>query len=176
MVITWPSYPLVSKCVHVVCVRKQAEFSSQHVGAVHISDAQFICMVILTVSQKDESIPVGPFFHPFKALYSWSFSPSRLFSAMQVTRSINSALDGADTGHSYMGLLGNPSCTLMSVWLTTYFSDNNPSSFPQKAHIITFSKCHIFFFAIITSKTNGAENMATELGPGFLRQHNGVVW
>lgn len=79
-----------------------------------------------------------------------------------------------------MGLRGNPLDTLISVWSMTYFSDN-PSSFPQKARILTFSKCHLvseqisFFAAIITSKTNEAENMASELGPDFLRKHIAVI-
>lgn len=82
-----------------------------------------------------------------------------------------------------MGLLGNLSDTLTFVCLMAYFSDN-PSSFPQKAHILTFSKCHLvskqiscFFFlpAIKTSKTNEAENMASKLGPGFLRQHSAAM-
>lgn len=74
-----------------------------------------------------------------------------------------------------MELLGN---TVNSVWLMTCFSDS-PRSFPQKAHILLFSKCHLvseqicLLSAIITSKMNEAENMTSK--PGFFRQHKAVM-
>lgn len=79
---------------------------------------------------------------PLKPLYYYGFRLSQPFSGVQVTRSFCSTLVGADTGRSYMGLLGNLLDTLTSIWLMTYFSDNS-NSFPQKAHILTFNKCHL---------------------------------
>lgn len=79
-----------------------------------------------------------------------------------------------------MELLGNQSYTVKSVWLMTCFSDSL-RSFPQKACILKFSKCHSvskqisLFSVIITSKTNEAENMTAKLDPGFFRQQKAVT-
>lgn len=44
--ITWPSYPVVSKRIHVGAVRKPTKISFQRVGASHFSVAQAVCVGI----------------------------------------------------------------------------------------------------------------------------------
>lgn len=42
--IRWPSYPVVSKRIHVGAVRMQTKLSFQHVGASHSSVSQAACV------------------------------------------------------------------------------------------------------------------------------------